>query len=70
MYNLLKGKRGIILVLWMKFNRLENSGTYLRRRRCFVLTNAPASIRMGSIAELAQKLAPQSFLLMRHRLLI
>jgi enoyl-[acyl-carrier protein] reductase I len=69
MYNLLKGKRGIILVLWMKIQSLENSGTYLRRR-CFVLTNAPASIRMGSIAELAQKLAPQSFLLMRHRLLI
>jgi enoyl-[acyl-carrier protein] reductase I len=51
-------------IAWKTAERIYEEGGV------FVLTNAPASIRMGSIAELAQKLAPQSFLLMRHRLLI
>jgi enoyl-[acyl-carrier protein] reductase I len=50
MYNLLKGKSHF----WCFDSIAWKTGTYLRRRRCFVLTNAPASIRMGSIAELAQ----------------
>jgi enoyl-[acyl-carrier protein] reductase I len=56
MYNLLKGKRGIIFgaldensIAWKTAERVfEEGGT-------FVLTNAPASIRMGSIDELALK---------------
>ncbi|MDI5897738.1 SDR family oxidoreductase [Flavobacterium sp. LB2P84] len=56
MYNLLKGKRGIIFgaldensIAWKTAERVfEEGGT-------FVLTNAPASIRMGTIDELAQK---------------
>jgi enoyl-[acyl-carrier protein] reductase I len=54
MYNLLKGKRGIIFgaldensIAWKTAERIYEEGV-------FVLTNAPASIRMGSIAELAQ----------------
>jgi hypothetical protein len=69
MYNLLKGKRGVILVLWMKIQSLGKQQNVFTKKAVFCLTNAPASIRMGSIAEL-KKLAPQSFLLMRHRLLI
>ena len=56
MYNLLQGKRGIIFgaldensIAWKTAERVfEEGGT-------FVLTNAPASIRMGTIDELAQK---------------
>jgi enoyl-[acyl-carrier protein] reductase I len=56
MYNLLKGKRGIIFgaldensIAWKTAERVfEEGGT-------FVLTNAPASIRMGTIDELAKK---------------
>ncbi|TDE49829.1 SDR family oxidoreductase [Flavobacterium sp. GT3P67] len=56
MYNLLKGKRGIIFgaldensIAWKTAERVfEEGGT-------FVLTNAPASIRMGTINALAQK---------------
>ena len=56
MYNLLQGKRGIIFgaldensIAWKTAERVfEEGGT-------FVLTNAPASIRMGSINELAKK---------------
>lgn len=56
MYNLLKGKRGIIFgaldensIAWKTAERVyEEGGT-------FVLTNAPASIRMGTIDKLALK---------------
>lgn len=56
MYRLLKGKRGIIFgaldensIAWKTAERVhEEGGT-------FVLTNAPASIRLGNITELAQK---------------
>lgn len=51
MYNLLKGKRGIIFgaldensIAWKTALRAHEEGA------SFVLTNAPASIRMGSIA--------------------
>jgi len=56
MYNLLKGKRGIIFgaldensIAWKTAERVHEEGGI------FVLTNAPASIRMGTIDELAQK---------------
>ena len=56
MYNLLKGKRGIIFgaldensIAWKTAERVHEEGGI------FVLTNAPASIRMGSIGELAVK---------------
>jgi enoyl-[acyl-carrier protein] reductase I len=56
MYNLLKGKRGIIFgaldqnsIAWKTAERIHEEGGI------FVLTNAQASIRMGSITELAQK---------------
>lgn len=56
MYNLLKGKRGIIFgaldensIAWKTAERVHEEGGI------FVLTNAPASIRMGSIDELAVK---------------
>jgi enoyl-[acyl-carrier protein] reductase I len=56
MYNLLKGKRGIIFgaldensIAWKTAERVHEEGGI------FVLTNAPASIRMGSIDELALK---------------
>ena len=56
MYNLLKGKRGIIFgaldensIAWKTAERVFEEGGV------FVLTNAPASIRMGTIDELAQK---------------
>ena len=56
MYNLLNGKRGIIFgaldensIAWKTAERVhEEGGT-------FVLTNAPASIRMGTIDKLALK---------------
>jgi enoyl-[acyl-carrier protein] reductase I len=56
MYNLLKGKRGIIFgaldensIAWKTAERVHEEGGI------FVLSNAPASIRMGSIVELGQK---------------
>ncbi|MFV8346400.1 enoyl-ACP reductase FabI [Flavobacterium sp. ZB4P13] len=56
MYNLLKGKRGIIFgaldensIAWKTAERVFDEGGI------FVLTNAPASIRMGTIDELAIK---------------
>lgn len=56
MYNLLKGKRGIIFgaldeqsIAWKTAERVhEEGGT-------FVLTNAPVAMRMGKIKELADK---------------
>ena len=56
MYNLLKGKRGIIFgaldensIAWKTAERVHEEGGV------FVLSNAPASIRMGTIDELAKK---------------
>ncbi len=56
MYNLLKGKRGIIFgaldensIAWKTAERVHEEGGI------FVLTNAPASIRMGTIDALALK---------------
>ena len=56
MYNLLKGKRGIIFgaldessIAWKTAERVHEEGGV------FVLTNAPASIRLGNIDALAQK---------------
>jgi len=60
MYNLLKGKRGIIFgaldensIAWKTAERVHEEGGI------FVLSNAPASIRMGTIEELAQKTGSQ-----------
>jgi enoyl-[acyl-carrier protein] reductase I len=60
MYNLLKGKRGIIFgaldensIAWKTAERVHEEGGV------FVLTNSPASIRMGTIDELAKKTASQ-----------
>jgi enoyl-[acyl-carrier protein] reductase I len=60
MYNLLKGKRGIIFgaldensIAWKTAERVHEEGGI------FVLSNAPASIRMGSIVELGQKTGSQ-----------
>jgi enoyl-[acyl-carrier protein] reductase I len=60
MYNLLKGKRGIIFgaldensIAWKTAERVHEEGGV------FVLSNAPASIRMGTIDELAQKTGSQ-----------
>ena len=60
MYNLLKGKRGIIFgaldensIAWKTAERVhEEGGT-------FVLTNAPIAMRMGTIDVLAQKTGSQ-----------
>jgi enoyl-[acyl-carrier protein] reductase I len=60
MYNLLKGKRGIIFgaldensIAWKTAERVhEEGGT-------FVLTNAPVALRMGTIDELASKTGSQ-----------
>ncbi|HMI07313.1 MAG TPA: SDR family oxidoreductase [Flavobacterium sp.] len=56
MYNLLKGKRGIIFgaldensIAWKTAERVHEEGGI------FILTNAPASIRMGTIDRLADK---------------
>ena len=56
MYNLLKGKRGIIFgaldensIAWKTAERVHEEGGI------FVLTNTPASIRLGTIDVLAQK---------------
>lgn len=60
MYNLLKGKKGIIFgaldensIAWKTAERVYEEGG------SFVLTNAPASIRMGNIGELAKKTGSQ-----------
>ncbi len=60
MYNLLKGKRGIIFgaldensIAWKTAERVhEEGGT-------FVLTNAPIAMRMGTISQLAEKTGSQ-----------
>lgn len=60
MYNLLKGKRGIIFgaldensIAWKTAERVhEEGGT-------FVLTNAPIAMRMGTIDQLAEKTGSQ-----------
>ncbi|MDC7995583.1 enoyl-ACP reductase FabI [Altibacter sp. HG106] len=56
MYNLLKGKRGIIFgaldensIAWKTAERVKEEGG------AFVLTNAPIAMRMGKIKELAEK---------------
>ncbi len=56
MYNLLKGKRGIILgaldsksIAWKVAERAHEEGAI------FVLSNAPVALRLGTIAELAEK---------------
>ena len=60
MYNLLKGKKGIIFgaldensIAWKTAQRVhEEGGT-------FVLTNAPIAMRMGSISQLAEHTGSQ-----------
>jgi len=56
MYNLLKGKKGIIFgaldensIAWKIAERAHEEGAV------FVLTNAPVALRMGTIKELAEK---------------
>ena len=56
MYNLLKGKKGIIFgaldensIAWKVAERAHEEGAE------FVLTNAPIAMRMGQIKELAEK---------------
>ena len=56
MYNLLKGKKGIIFgaldeksIAWKVAERAHEEGAK------FVLTNAPVALRLGSISELAKK---------------
>jgi enoyl-[acyl-carrier protein] reductase I len=56
MYNLLKGKKGIIFgaldsksIAWKVAERAHEEGAK------FVLTNAPVALRLGTIAELAEK---------------
>lgn len=60
MYNLLKGKKGIIFgaldensIAWKTAERVHEEGGV------FVLTNAPIAMRMGSINQLAQKTGSQ-----------
>jgi enoyl-[acyl-carrier protein] reductase I len=60
MYNLLKGKRGIIFgaldensIAWKTAERVHQEGG------TFVLTNAPIAMRMGTIAQLAEKTGSQ-----------
>ena len=60
MYNLLKGKRGIIFgaldensIAWKTAERIHEEGGQ------FVLTNAPVAMRMGKINELAEKTGSQ-----------
>ncbi|WP_264563894.1 enoyl-ACP reductase [Flavobacterium sp. N3904] len=60
MYNLLKGKRGIIFgaldensIAWKTAERIHEEGGI------FVLTNAPAAMRLGDIDKLAQKIGCQ-----------
>ncbi len=60
MYNLLKGKKGIIFgaldsksIAWKVAERAHEEGA------TFVLTNAPIAMRMGTINELAEKTGSQ-----------
>ena len=60
MYNLLKGKRGIIFgaldensIAWKTAERVHEEGGI------FVLTNSPAAMRMGEIDQLAEKTGSQ-----------
>ena len=60
MYNLLKGKRGIIFgaldsksIAWKVAERAHEEGAK------FVLTNAPVALRLGTISELAEKTGSQ-----------
>lgn len=60
MYNLLKGKRGIIFgaldsksIAWKVAERAHEEGA------TFVLTNAPVALRLGTISELADKTGSQ-----------
>lgn len=60
MYNLLKGKRGIIFgaldensIAWKTAERVHEEGGI------FVLTNAPIAMRMGTINQLAEKTGSQ-----------
>ena len=60
MYNLLKGKRGIIFgalnsqsIAWKVAERAHEEGA------TFVLTNAPIALRMGELNELAEKTGSQ-----------
>lgn len=60
MYNLLKGKRGIIFgaldensIAWKTAERVHEEGGI------FVLTNAPVAMRMGTIDQLAEKTGSQ-----------
>lgn len=60
MYNLLKGKKGIIFgaldsnsIAWKTAERVHEEGGE------FVLTNAPIAMRMGTINELAEKTGSQ-----------
>jgi enoyl-[acyl-carrier protein] reductase I len=60
MYNLLKGKKGIIFgaldsksIAWKVAERAHEEGAKL------VLTNAPVALRLGSISELAEKTGSQ-----------
>ncbi|MDH5413612.1 MAG: SDR family oxidoreductase, partial [Flavobacteriaceae bacterium] len=60
MYNLLKGKKGIIFgaldqnsIAWKTAERAHEEGAE------FVLTNAPIAMRMGTINDLAEKTGSQ-----------
>jgi len=60
MYNLLKGKKGIIFgaldensIAWKTAERVHEEGGQ------FVLTNAPIAMRMGTITQLAEKTGSQ-----------
>jgi len=60
MYNLLKGKKGIIFgaldensIAWKTAERVHEEGGI------FVLTNAPIAMRMGTISQLAEKTGSQ-----------
>ena len=60
MYNLLKGKKGIIFgaldsnsIAWKVAERAHEEGAI------FVLTNAPVALRFGTINELAKKTGSQ-----------
>lgn len=60
MYNLLKGKKGIIFgaldsksIAWKVAERAHEEGAK------FVLTNAPVAMRLGTIADLAEKTSSQ-----------
>ena len=69
--NILKGKKGIIFgalddssIAWKTAEKIHEEGGE------FILTNAPVSIRMGTINELGKKLIQKLFLQMQLRLMI